>query len=182
MIPATPEEVCRAVSLDLKARGITQQQAAERIGKSRAIVSNLLSSKKRFSKMMADLFSREFGYNIGYLLYGTGELRAKQILHDIVELPSTGPNGNPTEDMFILGSMIDIAEGILHIIDDKDALGAWEAIKNGDYSGYSENMSRLSASHNKRRYSPILARLVCERITSKVYLPITEEIEDLDKD
>ena len=180
MNPATPEEVCRAVSLDLRARGITQQQAAERIGKSRAIISNLLSSKKRFSKAMADLFCREFGYNIGYLLYGTGELRAKQIVHDIIELPSTGSNGNPTEDMFILGSMISIAEDILAIIDDKYALGAWEALKNGDFPGYKHNMVRLSASHNKA-YSPILARFVCERITSKMYLPIVEDVEDSDK-
>ena len=63
MTQATPEEVNRAVSKDLKARGITQQQAADTIGKSRSMVANQLSSKKRFSKQLASLFYRAFGYS-----------------------------------------------------------------------------------------------------------------------
>lgn len=178
MNPATPEEVCRAVSLDLKARGITQQKAADTIGKSRAIVSNLLSSKKRFSKQMAVLFNRAFGYNVGYLLYGEGSLKGQQILHDVVELPTSGAGLETTEDLFILGTMVDIAEGILRVIGDKDAIRAWEGLKNGNFAVYSENMGRLSASHEGRQYSPILARFACDRITSKVYLPITEDIKE----
>lgn len=177
MNPATPEEVCRAVSLDLKARGYTQQKTADTIGKSRAIVSNLLSSKKRFSKQMAVLFNRAFGYNIPYLLYGEGQLLGKQVIHDIVQLPISGDANNVNEDYMILASLVDIAEGIIRVSDDSNALGAWQAVMKGDFTGYVENMDRLSAAHNGRHYSPILAKFACDKIKNNIYLPIIEDIK-----
>ncbi len=177
MNQATPEEVCRAVSLDLKARGYTQQKTADTIGKSRAIVSNLLSSKKRFSKQMAVLFNRAFGYNVQYLLYGEGQLLGTQVVHDIVELPVSGDANKVNEDYMILASLIDIAEDIIRIAGDSNALGAWQAVMKGNFTGYVENMDRLAAAHNGEHYSPILARFACDKIKDKVYLPIIEKIE-----
>lgn len=172
MTPATPEEVCRAISLDLKARGLTQQYVADRIGKSRAIVSNALSSKKRFSKEMAIRLSSELGYNIQYLLFGVGELRTDSKRAD-VELPTSGDRD---VDYLLLASMVNIAEGILQTIGDSDALGAWASINCGDLNGYNENMTRLRTHSKGIKYlSPFLPSMVCTFIKTTRFTTIVSE-------
>lgn len=164
MTPASPEEVCRAISLDLKARGITQQQVADRIGKSRAIVSNALASKKRFSKKLALLLCEELGYNLEYLLFGVGELKA-DFTHATLDLPTTENRDN---DYLLLAAMLQIAEGIIQTIGDRDAVGAWTCINVGDLDGYKECIARLRSRSNSVYYfSPLFPQIVCSMIKNK---------------
>ena len=180
----SPEDVCLAVSLDLKAQGLTQQDVANAIGKSRAVVSNLLSSKKRFSKTMAILFHQEYQYSLRYLLFGEGQLKddfdpQKQVLHNIQGLPISADSRDANEDIYILASMIDIADGIIHSIGNKDALSAWNAIMMGDYSRYVSSMKRLSRN-NAFIHSPFMARFVCQKMKDKIESPNKEEISKSD--
>lgn len=180
MTQATPEEVNRAVSKDLKARGITQQQAADTIGKSRSMVANQLSSKKRFSKQLASLFYRAFGYSTQYLLYGEGPMmtdeyqQERRIIHDVVSVPTSDVSKRVLVDTAVFACLFDVAEGILRVIDDENAIDAWLAIINGDFSGYLENMKALSARHNNRSYSPLLAKYASDRIKSRLDMIIDD--------
>lgn len=72
--PLTTREICKAISKDFKLRGITQQIAADKIGTSRAVISNQLTGKRGFSQNMAKKFSNAFGYSIIWLLYGEEEM------------------------------------------------------------------------------------------------------------
>lgn len=75
MKQATPEEVLRAVSLDIKYRGLSREAAAEKIGLgSKQTYSNIIASKKYLTPVNAKRFSQAFGYNEEFLLSGTGEL------------------------------------------------------------------------------------------------------------
>lgn len=163
----TPAEICDAVALDFKARKITHQQAGDTIGKSKAIISNQISGKKPFSKSMASLFSRAFGYNTRFLLYGEGELRGDSI-KDIIEVPD--PQGSINDDVMLLASLTDVAEGILHVIGDEDAINAWEALKKGDFDKYCSSMKALSSSHGGRTYVPIVAKFICDKIKGSKYI------------
>ena len=174
---ATPEEVCRAVATDLRNRGISHEEVGLSIGKSRSIVSNVLSSKKRFSKSMAILFRNAYGYNIDYLLYGEGPMRGEQVLHELVQVPSAGTSGSEKDNILILSSLMDCAEGILRVINDPDALSAWDALTHGDFMKYTESMSRLSEKNGGRRATPILAKFVCDHISSMMFVPVTSKIK-----
>lgn len=171
---ATPEEVCRAVAADLRSRGITHDQAGKTIGKSRAIISNLLSSKKRFSKSMASLFSSAFGYNINYLLYGTGDLKSKGTLHGIAEYPD-GIHNSTEQTIMVLACLMECAERILNIIGDDDAMDAWDSLTHGDFDGYTKAIECLSKRHNGKKANPILAKFVCDHVSGKAYIPIVSE-------
>lgn len=160
----TTVEICEAIALDFKARKITHQQAGDSIGKSKAVISNQISGKKPFSKSMAILFSRAFGYNIRFLLYGEGEL-CGDVVRDVVEVPIT--EGPITEDVVLFASLIDVAEGILRVVGDQDALDAWYAINNGDYDNFLSSMKALCQAHRKAKYIPIAARFICEKIKDK---------------
>lgn len=72
--PLTTREICKAISIDFKLQGITQQIAADKIGTSRGIIANQLTGRLGFSKNMAKKFSDAFGYSIIWLLYGEGEM------------------------------------------------------------------------------------------------------------
>lgn len=163
----TTAEICEAVALDFKARKITHQQAGDTIGKSKAIISNQISGKKPFSKSMAELFSRAFGYNTRFLLYGEGELRGDTI-KEIIEVPD--PQGSINDDVMLLASLTDVAEGILHIIGDEDAINAWEALKKGDFDKYRYSMKALSSTHGGRTYVPIVAKFICDKIKGSKYI------------
>lgn len=186
MSQATPEEVNRAVSKDLKARGITQQQVADKIGKSRSMVANQLSSKKRFSKQMAALFANAYGYSSQYLLYGEGSMmselyqRERRIIHDVVSIPTPDVVKGDLDDTTIFACLLDVAEGILRVIGDEDALEAWLQVKRGCFTGYLDSMKKLSNRHRGYSYSPILAKIACDRIKYTIDYPI-EEFEDSPK-
>lgn len=174
---ATPEEVCRAVATDLRNQGITHEEVGKSIGKTRSIVSNVLSSKKRFSKAMASLFNRAYGYNINYLLYGEGPMKGDQVIHDLVQVPSAGYSGSDRDNILILSSLLDCAEGILRVINDPDALSAWDALTHGDFMEYTAAMSRLSENHGGRRATPILAKFVCDHVAGIMFVPVTSDIK-----
>lgn len=171
---ATPEEVCRAVAADLRSRGITHEQAGKTIGKSRAIISNLLSSKKRFSKSMASQFSSAFGYNIRYLLYGEGEMKQKQTLHGLAEIPDDVKNSTD-QTVMVLACLTECAESILNILGEKDAIAAWDGLTHGNFDEYSEAIERLSKNHTGKKANPILAKFVCDHVSGKAYIPIVSE-------
>lgn len=174
---ATPEEVCRAVATDLRTQGITHEEVGQTIGKSRSIVSNLLSSKKRFSKSMASLFNRAYGYNIRYLLYGEGPMKGQQVIHDLVGVPSAGPASTDADDFMILSSLVDCAEGIIRVIGEKNAIHAWEALTHGDFAKYTSAMKLLSENHDNRKANPILAKFVCDHVSSMMYVPVTSDVK-----
>lgn len=72
---STPEEVRQAVKNDLRLRGITHKQAAVAVCADRSYLTTILNDPTtRFSKSMARRFALVFGYNVDYLMYGTGEL------------------------------------------------------------------------------------------------------------
>lgn len=175
---ASPEEVCRAVATDLRARGITHEEVGKTIGKSRSLVSNALSSKKGFSKQMANLLSRAYGYNINYLLYGEGEFKSKQILHELVFTPSAGVHSDMSEEITLLASLVNCAEGIIRTVKDKNAMDAWQALTRGDFDGYIKAMARMSKEHGRDQGNPILARVVCERTKGLVCYPITSDLSN----
>jgi len=172
---ATPEEVCRNVANYFRYKGITHDDIGKVLGKSRSYISNVLSSKKRFSKQMAYKFSRAYGLNVGYLLFGEGDMIGSQTLHDIAEIP-TYAGGKDRDTFVLLSSLMECAEGILHVINDKDALDAWYALANGDFDMYISAMQNMKAKYH-RVSNPILARYVCDHVGNKMYVPIITEVD-----
>lgn len=86
---AQPEDICRAIALDLKERGLTHEKAAMLLGKDNArSVSNQISGKRPFGKKSAALYARTFGYEMPYLLYGIGDLKKKTSVKQNLE-PAT---------------------------------------------------------------------------------------------
>lgn len=155
----SPEEVCKAVALDLRAQGITHEEAGRRIGKTRNAVSNLLSRKARFSSKTADLFAREFGYNRDFLMYGKGTLRTDE--ENVVGL--NGPE-KWDPDPLVLVSMMDICEGILRMTNMKNAKLAWTFFKLGDYDKFREYLTLLHEETGEDITVPeSIARIICDR-------------------
>ena len=164
----TPAEICEAIALDFKARKITHQQAGDAIGKSKAIISNQISGKKPFSKTMAGLFSRAFGYRTRFLLYGEGELRGDSVVRDVVQVPD--PDGSIRDDVILLASLLSVADEILRINGDKDAINAWESIKKGDFDRFCSSMKSLSSNHSSPTYIPIIAKFICDKIKGSKFI------------
>ena len=173
MQTATPEEVNRAVALDLRSRRISQKNAGDIIGKSRTQVSNQLCSNRRFSKSMAELFSRAFGYNVQYLLYGEGELKMDEAIHD--GLSSFSPERSDLDTVSVLSALISIAEDIIYRTGNEEAFEAWRAISEGDFNGYIENMKRITGRDNVRRGNAILARYVASKIDNRNFMVVARE-------
>ena len=72
---STPDEVLQAVSRDIKLRGLSRKEAAERIGLgSSQSYSNLIASHKYLNFVKARKLSDAFGYNEEFLTTGKGEL------------------------------------------------------------------------------------------------------------
>jgi len=86
---ALPEDICRAISMDLKERGLTHEKAATLLGKENArSVSNQISGKRPFGKNSAALYAKTFGYEMPYLLYGIGDLKKKTSSKKLLESTS----------------------------------------------------------------------------------------------
>lgn len=78
----SPEEVLRAVSSDIKARGYTHEQAAKKLGfGSKQTLSNLLASKRYMSAFQAKKFVDNLGYNMDFLTSGKGDLQPYHGVH-----------------------------------------------------------------------------------------------------
>ena len=168
----TAAEICETIALDLKERKITHKELAEMIGKSKAVVSTQISGKKRFSKVMASLFSRALGYNINFLLYGEGTLLDNTVVRDVVGVPSLK---NGELDVSVLAGLIQVAEDLFYMLDDEHAIEAWKEINRGNYQGYLSHVNSLVSEHQTElRGSPILSHYICEQIQSKLYVLIRE--------
>lgn len=77
-----PEVVLKSISLDFKLRGLTHEQAANKLGfRSKQTLSNLLSSKKYLSASHAQRFNSAFKYDVNYLMYGLGALYDERTVH-----------------------------------------------------------------------------------------------------
>lgn len=70
----TADEICREVAADFKRRGISQAEAALRMGVAKRAVSNQISGKRAFVLKTARLYALAFGYNEEFLLKGKGSL------------------------------------------------------------------------------------------------------------
>lgn len=170
----TPAEICEAIALDLKARKITHQQLADMLGKSKGVVSTQISGKKKFSTDMAALYSRALGYNIRFLLYGEGELRDDAAVRDIVLVPGKGEDTDFSPAVMV--SLLQIAGDIIGMTGCGDAVAAWNAINNGDFKGYQQNVAALKEkSGSGIAGSPILAHFVCEQINGKIGIIVRAE-------
>lgn len=71
------KKVSEALTDYFKARGITQDAIADRLGVSQQYVSKLLSGKAEFGKKQAQRFGELFGIQPSWLLTGEGEMLAQ---------------------------------------------------------------------------------------------------------
>ena len=72
----TPKEVLASISDDLRKRGLTYADAAEKLGyKNKQTVANILSGNKYLIPAQARRFSEQFQYDEAFLLTGEGSLR-----------------------------------------------------------------------------------------------------------
>lgn len=129
----SPEDVCKIVALDLRSKGITHEEAGKVIGKSRVAVSNILYRKKYLSKKIAELFSRAFGYNLDFLMYGRGELTQETIVLYSNKLQWSN-------DSSVLLSKIEVLEALLGVSGNSELIDAWSLFKKGDYDGFQAHL------------------------------------------
>ena len=171
MTKLTTSQICEAVALDLKARKITHQKVADTIGTTKAVVSNIISGKKAFSKARAEQFAKAFHYNINFLLYGEGELRSDNVNYVV----------NPTVDydsldVSVLVAVLDVAEYLLHLTGDKTAIDAWNAMMKGDYKTYVKDVKLLQEKGlNTGRTHLVLAKYISERISKNLFPSMSTE-------
>ena len=71
---ATPKEVKKAISKDLKTRKLTHEAAARKLDMGKQSFSNLLYKDQYFSRTMAVRFHNSFGYALPFLISGEGFL------------------------------------------------------------------------------------------------------------
>lgn len=70
----TPKEIGRKVAAYFKEKKISQEEVATRLGfASKQVVANQMSGKK-FGRIVAAKYAREFGFNEIFLLTGMGDL------------------------------------------------------------------------------------------------------------
>lgn len=78
-IVKTPREIGRMISAYFKEHGISQEDAANRLGlASKQVVANQLYGK-RFGRKVAARYATEFGFNELFLLTGKGELLKESV-------------------------------------------------------------------------------------------------------
>lgn len=161
MTQKTPAEICEAIALDFKARKITHQDAGVAIGKSKAVISNQISGKKPFSKAMAELFAKAFGYDANFLLYGTGELKASTIEQGAISFDASFED----LDVAVLAAALDVSEYLLYLTGDQTAIDAWDALMNGQYPIYKDKVSLLMKRNKHNWRAPlVMAKYITERI------------------
>lgn len=140
------KEICKAISADWKARRITHQIAAEKVGTTKQTISNQISAtaKSRFSVAMAQKFAEAFGYDERFLLYGEGELYAEG--HGVViNGGRNAETGLPhlyyigyQDEPFKYGRQLRVAERLIEILNNKVAISAFHAYMNENYDEYRE--------------------------------------------
>lgn len=165
-------EICKAVALDFKQRRITHQDAADAIGKSKAVVSNQISGKKAFSKRQAELFAKAFDYDVNFLLYGKGELR-KQTVDDAVLNVNTSSEEIDKSELVML---VDILESLLHLAGDQDAIDAWNKLMSGSYDQYKDKVELLLARNKFNGRVPFLmGKIIAEKMNRPIQFYMKEQ-------
>lgn len=162
----TPQEVRRSLAADFKMRGITYQQAAERLQyRNKQSVSTILSGKSEsyLPFEQAQRFHTAFGYSLPYLMTGEGQLHQDSL--DAVE------ESDPMEGKIdiqppyrglskeVLTCIIKIAEGIINTTGSPRAIDAWICTTKGDYEGYKEHISELAKNSGDGTMLPIIPEL-----------------------
>lgn len=93
----SPTEVKKAISKDLKKRGISHDQAAELLGIQKSTFSSILYHKTYFARNLAARFSEVFGYRMSFLMCGEGSLIAEEGKQHIVKASSEQVYGSPLD-------------------------------------------------------------------------------------
>lgn len=155
------EEICKAVALDWKARGITHQVAAETLGKTKAIIDTQISGNKRFSLKMAAEFAEAFGYSTNFLVWGRGELFPTMKKENVVSFEDSSMQLDLTD----MASLVHICEYLLNLSNNQYAINAWNGIMSGDFQKYYTNMQRLE---NNSIFNGRSQFLVAKSIAEKV--------------
>ena len=158
----TTEQICKAIALDFKEKGITHQIAAERLGKTTSAVTNQISGKKPFSRKTAEQYAKEFGYSVYFLLYGEGELHAANLYDGNCAINlGIGIFGEEVISRDVLSATVYLAELLLHLTDNKDAIDSWNAIMSADYELFKKKIKPLIEENKKNgRYPITMAELV----------------------
>ncbi len=173
----TPKEVRRSLAADFKMRGITYQQAAERLQyRNKQSISTILSGKSEsyLPSKQAQRFHTAFGYSLPYLMTGEGQLYQDSL--DAVE------ESNPMEGQIdiqppyrglskeVLTCIIQIAEGIIETTGSPSARDAWICTIKGDYEGYKEHISELAKNSGDTMlpHIPQLAKYTIDKIKKSI--------------
>ena len=150
----TLQEICEAIAADWKARRITHQIAADKIGTTKQSISNVISGKKkRISTNLAKKLSEAFGYDERFLLYGEGELYAEG--HGVmVNSGRNADTGLPQlyyigyqDQPFKYGRQLRVAERLIEILNNKVAISAFHAYMNEQYDEYAELIEILESDY-----------------------------------
>lgn len=73
------ENINDKLSAYFRSMGVTQEQIAERMGVSQAYINALLCGKKSFGKKAAQKWSEIYGFSVGWLLTGEGEMMSRTV-------------------------------------------------------------------------------------------------------
>ena len=159
----SPESVCKAVALDFRGKGITQEAAGRAIGKNRTAIANLIFRRQYFSPRMAQLFSDKFGYSKNFLMFGEGELYLSNV--SLVNEPN--PSQSKDEIIAIANELkwndepdsllcvIEVLESLLSISNNTELLNAWKCFKKRDLDGFLEHLRLVENSTGVKFTVPI---------------------------
>ena len=150
----TLQEICETIAADWKARRITHQIAAEKIGTTKQSISNVISGKKkRISVNLAQKLSAAFGYDERFLLYGEGELYAEG-RGVVINGERNAETGLPQlyymgyqDEPFRYSRQLRVAERLIEILNNKVAISAFHAYMNEQYDEYGELIEILESDY-----------------------------------
>ena len=133
--------ICKAIAVDFKVKGLTHETAAGQLGCSKQTVSNQISGKKKFSLKTAQKYAETFGYNLEFLLFGKGELNGSQQITSVIEVESKASDEEPT--VAELKKQVRLARRLFRIMNNPDAIAAFEAVMAGDDKKYVSLFKKL---------------------------------------
>ena len=130
-----PAEICKAIAVDFKRRGLTHRTAGEMLGLSKQSVSNQISGKKPFSLKAAQRYADTLGYDIRFLLFGKGNLYPN-IKPEVQKACSFSRKDPSPVDLRVHSK---IARLLLRLLNNRDAIEAYDQdARQTDEHGYTE--------------------------------------------
>lgn len=123
-----PAEICKAIAVDFKRRGLTHRTAGEMLGLSKQSVSNQISGKKPFSLKAAQRYADTLGYDIRFLLFGKGNLYPN-IKPEVQKACSFSRKDPSPVDLRVHSK---IARLLLRLLNNRDAIEAYDALLAND--------------------------------------------------